>query len=73
MPIREMLYYIYMSDGFGGDAVNPASRARVSGWVPAGLAGASSLQFEFAWAVVPRRIREARLSRPGMNHPWPIQ
>ena len=30
MPIREMLYYIYMSDGFEGDAVNRASRARVS-------------------------------------------
>ncbi len=36
MPIREMLYYIYMSDGFEGDAVNRASRARVNGWVPAG-------------------------------------
>ena len=31
MPIRRMLYYICMSDGSGGDAVNRASRGRVGG------------------------------------------
>jgi hypothetical protein len=45
MPIREMLYYICMSDGFGGDAVNRASRSRVSGSCLRGV----SRQFQLAW------------------------
>jgi hypothetical protein len=46
MPIREMLYYICMNDGFGGDAVQPRLARKGQRMVPAGPARVR-LQFEF--------------------------